>query len=173
MKFIGREQELLELTELYNAKESKLAVLYGRIRVGKSCLVNHFMRDKKYLHFEGLEQGRTKAQLAQFVLDLSKQVNDELLKQVKIHSWEPMLDYLTKIFSQSDEKYILFLDEFQWLAVNQSKLVSILKKYWDQYWSTQNVMLILCGSVCSYMTKRVISSEEAGKLRSNELTSPR
>src|SRR5580658_2813159 len=159
MKFIGRKQELYELTELYKAKESKLAVLYGRRRVGKSCLISHFMQDKKHLHFEGLEQGRTKAQLAQFVFDLSKQVNDELLKQVKLDSWEPILDYLTKFFSQSKDKYILFLDEFQWLAVNQSKLVSILKKYWDQHWSKQNVMLILCGSVCSYMKKRVISSK--------------
>ncbi len=159
MKFIGRDQELYSLNQMYKIKESKLAVLYGRRRVGKSCLVTHFMQDKKHLYFEGLEQGRTKAQIAQFVFDLSKQVNDEILKQVKLDSWEPILDYLTKFFSQSKEKYILFLDEFQWLAANQSRLVSLLKKYWDQQWSKQNVMVILCGSVCSYMTKRVISSK--------------
>lgn len=159
MKFVGRKQELHDLTELYKAKESKLAVLYGRRRIGKSSLISHFMHDKKHLHFEGLEHGRTKAQLAQFVFDLSKQVNDELLKQVKVDTWEPIFDYLTKLFSQTKDKYILFLDEFQWLAANQSKLISILKKYWDQYWSKQNVLLILCGSVCSYMTKRVISSK--------------
>src|SRR5206468_418352 len=81
------------------------------------------------------------------------------LKQVKVDTWEPILDYLTKLFSQSKDKYILFFDEFQWLAANQSKLVSILKTYWDQHWSKQNVMLILCGSVCSYMTNKVISSK--------------
>lgn len=159
MKFIGRKQELEELTKLYAAKESKLAVIYGRRRIGKSCLISHFMRDKKHLHFEGIEQKNTKAQLAQFLFDLSKQVDDGLLKQVKLDSWEPVFDYLTKVFAQSTHKYILFLDEFQWLAVNQTKLVSLLKKYWDQYWSKQNVMLILCGSVCSYMTRRVISSK--------------
>ncbi|MCE3238348.1 MAG: hypothetical protein K0R24_1329 [Gammaproteobacteria bacterium] len=159
MKFIGRDQELYSLNQMYKAKESKLAVLYGRRRVGKSCLVSYFMQDKKHLYFEGLEQGRTKAQIAQLLFDLSKQVNDELLKRVKLDSWEPILDYLTKFFSQSKEKYILFLDEFQWLAANQSRLVSLLKKYWDQHWSKQNVMVILCGSVCSYMTKRVISSK--------------
>jgi hypothetical protein len=159
MKFIGRDQELYDLNQLYGAEESKLAVIYGRRRVGKSCLVDHFISNKKCLRFEGLEQGRTKAQIAQFVFDLSEQVNDELLKQVKVSSWLPIFDYLTKFFSQSKDKYILFLDEFQWLAVNQTKLVSILKKYWDQHWSKQNVMLILCGSVCSYMTKKVISSK--------------
>ena len=159
MKFVGRKQELSDLTELYNSRESKLVVLYGRRRIGKSCLIDYFMRDKKHLRFEGLEQGRTKAQLAQFMQDLSKQTNDKLLKHVKPDSWELIFDYLTEFFSQSKETYILFLDEFQWLAANQTKLVSILKKYWDQYWSKQNVMLILCGSVCSYMTKRVISSK--------------
>lgn len=159
MKFVGRNQELHDLDQLYKAKESKLAVLYGRRRIGKSCLVDHFMLGKKHLRFEGLEQGRTKAQIAQFIFDLSKQTDDELLKQVKLNSWEPVFDYLTKLFSQTKDKYILFMDEFQWLAVNQSKLVSLLKKYWDQHWSKQNVMLILCGSVCTFMTKKVISSK--------------
>ncbi len=159
MKFVGREKELYDLNQLHQASESKLSVIYGRRRIGKSCLVDHFMSGKKHLRFEGLEQGRTKAQIAQFVLDLSQQTGDELLKQVKLNSWEPVLDYLTQFFSRTQDKYILFLDEFQWLAVNQTKLVSLLKKYWDQHWSKQNVMLILCGSVCSYMAKRVISSK--------------
>ncbi|HSW94287.1 MAG TPA: ATP-binding protein [Gammaproteobacteria bacterium] len=159
MKFVGREKELYDLNQLYQARESKLAVIYGRRRVGKSCLVDRFMQDKKHLRFEGLEQNRTRAQIAQLVLDLSEQTGDALLKQVKLDSWEPVLDYLTRLFSQTTDKYILFLDEFQWLAVNQTRLVSLLKKYWDQNWSKQNVMLVLCGSVCSYMTKRVISSK--------------
>lgn len=159
MKFIGRKHELQNLNQLYKAKEGKLAVVYGRRRVGKSCLVDHFMQDKKHLRFEGLEQGRTQEQINQFLFDLSEQVDDALLKQVKLNSWLPVMDYLTKFFAETKDKYILFLDEFQWLAVNQSKLIGLLKKYWDQHWSKQNVMLILCGSVCSYMTKRVISSK--------------
>jgi len=159
MNFIGRKQELNDLNRLYKAKGSKLVVLYGRRRVGKSALIDQFMLDKKHLRFEGLEQGRVKTQIAQFVLDLSEQLNDELLKQVKLDSWQPLLDYLTKFFAQTKDKYILFLDEFQWLATNHTKLVSLIKKYWDQHWSKQNVMFILCGSVCSYMTKRVIASK--------------
>ena len=132
MKFVGRNQELDDLDRLYKAKESKLAVIYGRRRIGKSSLVDHFMLDKKHLRFEGLEQGRTDAQIAQFMFDLSEQTGDELLKQVRFNSWLPVFDYLTKYFSQAKDKYILFMDEFQWLAVNQSKLISLLKKYWDQ-----------------------------------------
>lgn len=159
MRFIGRESEIQYLKNLYQDKGSKLIVIYGRRRVGKSTLVEEFIRGKNYLKFEGLEKARTKAQISQFAADLSAQLNDTLLEHTKFNSWLPVFDYLTKYFSHQKQKTILFLDEFQWIAANQSKLVSIIKKYWDQHWSKQNVMLILCGSVSSYMIKRVISSK--------------
>lgn len=157
--FIGRTQELTQLKRLYDAKTSKLVVIYGRRRIGKSTLIEHFMASKDHLHFEGLEGGSTKDQLTQFLYDLSEQVGDPLLKEVKPTSWLPVLDYLTKLFARKKSKTIIFMDEFQWLSVNQNKLVSLIKKVWDIHWSKQNVMLILCGSVCSFMTARVISSK--------------
>lgn len=159
MTFIGREHELAKLEQLYAANTSKLVVVYGRRRIGKSALIEQFMKNKNALHFEGLEGASTKEQLAQLIYDLSEQVNDPILKEIKPSTWQPILDYLTKVFSQSKTKTILFLDEFQWLSINQSKLVSLIKKIWDTQWSKQNVMLILCGSVCSFMTSRVISSK--------------
>ena len=157
LKFIGRTDEVKKLDQLYKDRGGKLAVIYGRRRVGKTRLVEKFMAGKLFLRFEGLEHTRTKDQISHFVSDLSKQLNDPILERAKIDSWDVVFDYLTTVFSKS--KYILFLDEFQWLAANQTRLVSILKKYWDQQWSKQGVFLILCGSVCSYMIKRVISSK--------------
>src|SRR5262249_46622921 len=145
--------------QLYNDRGGKLAVIYGRRRVGKTRLVEKFMAGKTFLRFEGLEHTRTKDQISHFVADLSKQLNDPILERAKIDSWDVVFDYLTTVFSKSKSKYIIFFDEFQWLAANQTRLVSILKKYWDQQWSKQDVFLILCGSVCSYMIKRVIASK--------------
>ncbi|OGT63551.1 MAG: hypothetical protein A3J38_01170 [Gammaproteobacteria bacterium RIFCSPHIGHO2_12_FULL_45_9] len=159
MKFVGRTAELHHLNALYTAEDAKLIVLYGRRRIGKSRLIEQFIQGKKYLRFEGLENMRTKAQLAQFTEDLGAQLNDPVLKHTTFTSWTPILDYLTRFFTQNTEKYVVFLDEFQWLAANQRQLVSLLKKYWDLYWSKQQVMLILCGSVSSYMVRRVISSK--------------
>lgn len=159
MKFVGRKFEIQNLNRLYQSKEGKLVVIYGRRRVGKSRLVEQFIAQKKYLRFEGLESARTQAQITQFVHDLGNQLNDTLLGQVKLDSWPPLFDYLTNLFDQSKDKYILFMDEFQWLAANQNKLVALLKKYWDLHWSKQNVLLILCGSVSSYMVKKVILSK--------------
>lgn len=158
MSFIGRSSELTELENLYEQDRSSLIVGYGRRRVGKSTLFEKYMCKKQHFKFEGLERVSTKEQLKHISADLSDQVDDPLLKEAAFKTWRSFLDYMTKIFEKSEEKTILFLDEFQWLAVNQSRLVSLIKFYWDRHWRKQKVMLILCGSVSSFMVKRVINS---------------
>lgn len=159
MPFIGRERELDELGSLYQNPKSNLVVVYGRRRVGKSALIEKFIEGKPNLSFEGLENASTKEQIKQFTHDLIQQINEPLLRNVNFEDWQGPFDYLTDYFEKQKEKVVLFLDEFQWLAVNRSKLVSLLKSYWDRHWSKQNIMLVLCGSVSSYMIKKVISSK--------------
>jgi len=160
MAFIGRHHEINELDQLYRAKGAKLAVIYGRRRVGKSTLVEQCMSGKPHLHFDGLEKVRTQGQIEQFTLDLANQIKEPLLHNVKFDNWSAVFDYLTDYLSKNKKKkIILLLDEFQWLAVNQSKLVSLIKSYWDRHWSKLNILLILCGSVSSFMIKRVIKSK--------------
>jgi hypothetical protein len=159
MGFIGRDDELKQLNNLYEGDENKLIVIFGRRRVGKSTLVEKFMEDKSSLHFEGLEKLTTKDQIEQFRIDLRRQTNDSILDSVTFKNWQSVFEYLTQYFTRTTERKILFLDEFQWLAVGRAKLVSIIKSYWDRFWSKQNVMLVLCGSISSYMVKRVINSK--------------
>jgi len=53
---------------------------------------------------------------------------------------------------------VLFFDEIQWMAAGRKRLISIIKYFWDNYWKDQSVMLILCGSVASFMVDKVINS---------------
>ena len=53
--FIGREQELNALEKLYASNKFEFAVIYGRHRVGKTALINHFLDGKKAIYFMGLE----------------------------------------------------------------------------------------------------------------------
>lgn len=41
--FIGRERELASLNRMYQSNKFEFAVIYGRRRVGKTALINHFM----------------------------------------------------------------------------------------------------------------------------------
>ena len=53
--FIGREKELSKLTQLYNTNTFQFPVIYGRRRVGKTALINEFIKDKESIFFTGLE----------------------------------------------------------------------------------------------------------------------
>ncbi len=44
--FIGREKELKNLNNLYNTNKFQFPVIYGRRRVGKTALINEFVKDK-------------------------------------------------------------------------------------------------------------------------------
>ena len=44
--FIGRERELQKLNELYNTHKFQFPVIYGRRRVGKTSLINEFVKGK-------------------------------------------------------------------------------------------------------------------------------
>ena len=46
MKFIGREKELKELNNRYNSKNKEFGIIYGRRRIGKSSLINEFLKNK-------------------------------------------------------------------------------------------------------------------------------
>lgn len=159
MVFQGRHNELVELNRRYNLKESQLITVYGRRRIGKSELLKQLCKNKNVLYFEGLENEYAQAQISLLVNEFAKQTNNALIKKVHLKTWAEVFDMLTDHISQKKEKIIIVLDEFQWLASHQSKLVSLLKFYWDNHWKQHNIMLILCGSMAHYMVKNVVRSK--------------
>ena len=55
LMFIGREQELAELNRLYQTDRFQFPVIYGRRRVGKTALINEFIKEKEAIYFTGVE----------------------------------------------------------------------------------------------------------------------
>src|SRR3989339_1076907 len=121
--FVGRKQELDSLEQCFRDKRAKIVTVYGRRRIGKSYLIEHFVRGKKCLRFEGLESQKTPTQIKYFVHDLAKQLGDDVLAHAEFDHWENVFEYLTDFMSHTNEKWIIFFDEFQWLAANQGRLV--------------------------------------------------
>ncbi len=160
--FYGREDELQLLSEVFQKPKGSLVVVYGRRRIGKSTLIKYFAKDKQSLFFEGLERQPTSAQINRFVESLKTQLKDQqLLQKADFETWSEVFDFLTSYLKplKQSKKLVLIFDEFQWLAASQSKLVALLKFYWDNHWKDLNVMLVLCGSVASFMVKKVIHSK--------------
>lgn len=160
--FVGRTEELQQLTDKYNTGKSELIVIYGRRRIGKSSLVEKFTEDKdSYFKFEGIEGENTKKQIDSFVKIMGKYVDDSFFNKIDFDSWHTVFDYLTEKLvdkKRRKKKVILFFDEVQWMAVRRNRLIGTIKYFWDNHWKKMNVMLILCGSIASFMVKRIIHS---------------
>lgn len=162
MKFVGRQQELELLSEKYHSSKSELIVLHGRRRVGKSCLVWSFCKDKRNnsLMFEGIENKQTADQIEHFYSSLRAQIQDPLLNDVIFKNWDGIFRYITKYLQEHISiKTVLFFDELPWMASKQGKLISLLKYFWDNHWKQLNVMVIMCGSISSFMINQVIKSK--------------
>ena len=160
--FIGRDKEIALLNDSYNSSKSEITIVYGRRRIGKSTLVGTFTKSKPYVYFfEGIEGLNTPSQIKHFSDILKKQTQDPLLSSVNLSSWDAVFTYVSeRIIQKSDrnQKLIFFIDEIQWMASGRSSFVSLLKYYWDNFWKKSNVLLILCGSIASFMVEKVIHS---------------
>lgn len=57
--FIGRENELTLLQDLYSSKSFEFLVLYGRRRVGKTSLLSEFSKNKNAIFFSAQEKNNS------------------------------------------------------------------------------------------------------------------
>ncbi len=53
--FIGRERELEALEHMYAKQSFQMAVVYGRRRIGKTALLNEFVKGKESLYLPAEE----------------------------------------------------------------------------------------------------------------------
>jgi AAA+ ATPase superfamily predicted ATPase len=125
--FIGREAELRALRELHEQPGSRIAVVYGRRRVGKTELVNHAFAGEFMLSFEGLEEQPKSAQLRNFLFQFEQQSGGPPVRN-KISQWREAFVELVPLVS--GKKVVILLDELQWMANYRSDLVSDLKMVW-------------------------------------------
>jgi len=156
--FIGRANELELFNESYLSNKNSLIVVYGRRRIGKTSLLQSHIYKKQNFYFEAIEGQNTKFQIKHFLQQLSNQLNDPIIKQTKLTNWSEVFHFISRFLDQKKKTVIIF-DELQWMAAGQTKLISLIKFFWDHEWSKYKVNLILCGSIASFMINRVINSK--------------
>ena len=142
--FIGREKELKTLENFYEKDGTGMIVIYGRRRIGKSTLINEFVKGKKAIFYTATKVGKDRN-----IELFGKQTISCLLPQVhdiKFDSLESIFDFISQ--SVKKEKTILVFDELPYWAEKDESLLSILQKYIDTIWTNKNLKIIL-----SKMTK--------------------
>ena len=151
--FIGREKELKALNNLYTSDKFEFAVIYGRRRVGKTALINEFIGDKKSIYFMGVDSN-AKQNLENFSKSIIE-YNSGIVADTSFQSFQSALEYVFEL--SRNERIILVIDEYPYVARSSKSLASTLQMLIDKYKDTSKVMLILCGSSMSYMEDNVLA----------------
>lgn len=151
--FIGRDKELIALNKLYQSDKFEFVVIYGRRRVGKTALINQFIGDKKSIYFMGLESNEKQnlENLSKSIIEFSSGIQAE----TSFASFQAALEYIFKL--AENERIILTIDEYPYVARSSKSLASTLQLLIDKYKDTSKLMLILCGSSMSYMEEHVLA----------------
>ena len=143
MDFIGRGHELDILNREYSRKSS-FVLMTGRRRVGKTRLIKEFIKDKDALYFLATEQNE-RPMLNDFSDVLSKYSGRV---QGEYRNWR---DAFSAFKGSKEGKKILVIDEFQNLAALDKAFLSVFQDIWDGSLSSEELMLIVCGSHISVM----------------------
>lgn len=149
---IGREKELSVLEEAYGTKGFQFLVMYGRRRVGKTTILQEFAHRHPCLFFSAQEKND-----ALNLQDFSRLIQTRLLGSpvAPFEGWEQALDFITARVNLQ-EKTVLIIDEFPFLAGQNPSIKSIFQHVIDHAWEGKNIFLILCGSSVSFMVNEIM-----------------
>jgi len=156
-----REQESKLLESKLASKEAQLIAVYGRRRIGKTHLIREFYSDKGlYIQFTGVQDGQVKEQLANFHDELRSIFNTWAEKKAP-DSWREAFRRLVASIKPivQNQRVIIFFDEVPWLS-RRSRFLKALEYSWNQHLAIMpNLVVVLCGSVSSWMIKHIIQNK--------------
>ena len=155
--FIGRDKELAALNLLANKKTASIAVVKGRRRIGKSRLVEEFAKDKHFLKFSGIpptDNVTAQSQRDVFAKQLSVQLG---LPGLNAHDWADLFTLLAK--QTTEKQTVILFDEISWMGSHDPTFLGKLKNAWDMEFKQNNqLIIILCGSVSTWIEKNIVKS---------------
>ncbi len=151
--FIGRERELTTLNRMFKSEIFEFAVIYGRRRIGKTALINEFIKDKDAIYFTGVESNESQnlENLSRSILEYSTGI----AANTRFSSFQSALEYIFEL--SKSKRIVLVIDEYPYVARASKSLASTLQYLIDHNKDKSKLFLILCGSLMSYMEDHVLA----------------
>lgn len=149
---MNRERELSLLEDRFNSNKAEFVIIYGRRRIGKTELIEQFLKNKNGLRILAREEAKI-YQLKSFATKLGEFFQDEFLKKTPFADWDGFFEYLLK---KANKRIVIAIDEFPYLVKEDSSLHSLIQDYWDSKLKDSKIFLILCGSNISMMESKVL-----------------
>ncbi len=148
MKFHNREKELQNLRAIEEASKesSKMTVVVGRRRIGKTTLIKKAYSDRVYLFVSK----KNEALLCdEFVTIIQDVLSVKIFGEVK--TFKELFEYLMEL--SKTRHFTLVIDEFQaFLHINDT-VYADMQNIWDSYKDSTKINLVLSGSIYSLMKK--------------------
>ncbi|MEN8237230.1 MAG: ATP-binding protein [Pseudomonadota bacterium] len=155
--FVGRHDELEKLEDLFLAPRPILTVIKGRRRIGKSRLAMEFGKKRSLISFSGLapnEELTAQDQRNHFARQFYSQFG---IPPLTFEDWSDAFAHLTQQLTQ--QPTVVLLDEISWMGSEDATFIPKLKVWWDETLQDYpNLMLILCGSISTWIDTNIINS---------------
>jgi len=152
LRFVNRQSELSFLEKTYRAEGFQFVPAYGRRRIGKTRLIQEFIKDKRAIYFLADSVSETE-QLKNLGRIVGEYFNDPILIGAGFRDWYQFFSY---IIEKQKTRLIFVIDEFPYLVNSNSAISSVFQKGIDEHLKQTDVFLILMGSSIGMMEKEVL-----------------
>lgn len=163
---IGRKKELELLNSLCEEDKSKLVVIHGRRRIGKTYLVDYMFQthrnDCLFFKFTGSVDQDSSVQKDYFIEAIYDWFKAEPTKPIA--KWHEAFIFLKRTIDTEIKqrnhtgKVILFIDEVAWIdRHNKAGFLSAFGHFYNTYIeNNNNLLVILCGSNASWIKNKIL-----------------
>lgn len=160
MRFYNREDEIAELKRIRDlsfSRNSRMTVVTGRRRIGKTSLIKKTFADGDAPMLYFFTGRKAEAALAD---DFVREIRDKLRAYVP-DGLTTMTGIMRHLFELAKTmRFTLVIDEFQEFMTVNKTVFSDLQNLWDSYRQDTNMNVVLSGSVISMMRRIFTDAHE-------------
>ena len=144
--FYGRENELEELNRRYFSSGFQFIPVYGRRRVGKTALIDEFIKDKTAIKFTAVKgsYNTNMRLLASIVLGV---------RNAPVMDLEDILEVMHSRFGE--RRYVFVIDEYPYLVGSDESVTGILNNFIESHLDSE-AFIILSGSSMNVMKNQIL-----------------
>lgn len=143
--FYNRNQELTAFADAWDSDKAELALLYGRRRVGKTYMLQHFLSDARphcYFLASAMSIADNIGQLAEALLAAHPSATG--MTAADMPTLRSALQFYETI--ARERRFALVIDELQYLVAQDPSIPSQVQAWWDTSGIRSQAYVVLCGS---------------------------
>lgn len=147
--FYGRDDEMGELNRRYYSRGFQFIPIYGRRRVGKTALIDEFIKDKIAIKFTAVKGSYSTNMrlLTSIVLGV---------KNAPAMNFEDILEVIHDKYGVS--RYVFVIDEFPYLVKSEESVTGILNNFIESH-QDSDAFIILSGSSMNIMKNQILGKQ--------------